>query len=323
MVGLASFLTLLLTAGLFQVLGLQDPPQDPLKDKPFTFSLGVDLVVLGVTVVDPRGGFVSGLVQENYSIYENGEAQEIKYFHQEDLPVTVGLVIDNSGSMIPRRSDVISASIAFVHASNKLDQMFVVTFNDQPKYGLDPEEQPFTSSAASMRAALIRDLPAGQTALYDAVATALVHSRKGHYDRKALLVISDGSDNVSQLKFEQLLDLTKHSDATIYTIALFDETNRDINLRVLKKLAQVSGGEFFAPSSLNEVGSVCRQIAKDIRNQYTLAYSPSRRTRDGAYRNIKVVVQAPGRGKLLVRTREGYFASPGPNISDSIRQDRE
>src|SRR5688572_3824832 len=219
MVGLVAVLTLLITAGWFQGLGLQDPPQDPPKDKPFTFSAGVDLVVLGVTVIDSKGGFVSGLVKENYSVYENGQRQEITYFHQEDLPVTVGLVIDNSGSMIPRRSDVISASIAFVHASNRLDQMFVVTFNDAPKFALPPDE-PFTSSAASLRTALTRDLPAGQTALYDAVATALVHSRKGQYDRKALLVVSDGSDNVSHLKFEQLLELTQHSDATIYTIAL-------------------------------------------------------------------------------------------------------
>jgi len=322
MVGLVSVLTLLIIAGLFQGLGQQDPLQDAPKDKPLTFSLGVDLVVLGVTVVDPRGGFVSGLIKENYSVYENGQPQEIEYFHQEDLPVTVGLVIDNSGSMIPRRSDVISASIAFVHASNRLDQMFVVTFNDQPKFALGPDE-PFTSSADSLRIALIRDSPAGQTALYDAVATALVHSRKGHYDRKALLVISDGSDNVSQLKFDQLLELTQHSDATIYTIALFDETNPNINLKVLKKLAQVSGGEFFAPASLREVGAVCRRIAKDIRNQYTLAYSPSSQTRDGSYRNIKVMVQAPGRGKVLVRTREGYFASPKPNTSDSTRHDKE
>lgn len=322
MFGLVYVLTLcIITAGLFQGLGPQDPPQDPPQDKPFTFSLGVDLVVLAVTVVDSRGGFVSGLVKENYSVYENGQPQEIKYFHQEDLPVTVGLVIDNSGSMIPRRLDVISASIAFVHASNRLDQMFVVTFNDQPRFGLAPDE-PFTSSAHSLRTALTQELPAGQTALYDAVATALVHSRKGHYDRKALLVISDGSDNVSQLKFDELLELTKHSDATIYTIALFDEINRDINLKVLKKLARVSGGEFFAPTSLREVGAVCRQIAKDIRNQYTLAYSPSSQT-NGAYRNIKVVVQAPGRGKVLVRTREGYFASPKTNISDSTRQDKE
>jgi Ca-activated chloride channel family protein len=322
MVGLVAVLTLFITAGLFQGLELQDPQQEPPKDKPFTFSAGVDLVVLGVTVVDSRGGFVSGLVKENYSVYENGQPQKIEYFHQEDLPVTVGLVIDNSGSMIPRRSDVISAAIAFVHASNRLDQMFVVTFNDQPKFAL-AQDEPFTSSAHSMRTALIQDLPAGQTALYDAVATALVHSRKGYYDRKALLVVSDGSDNVSQLKFDQLLELTKHSDATIYTIALFDETNPNINLKVLKKLAQVSGGEFFAPSSLSHVGSVCRQIAKDIRNQYTLAYSPSSPMRDGSYRNIKVLVQAPGRQKVLVRTREGYYASPKATISDSTRQDKE
>jgi Ca-activated chloride channel family protein len=152
----------------------------------------------------------------------------------------------------------------------------------------------------------------GQTALYDAVGGALEHLQQGRYDKKALLVISDGADNVSRRKFSDVLEMTRRSNAVIYTISLYDEENSDRNTRILGSLSKASGGESFSPSSLSEIVELCRRIAKDIRNLYTISYKPSEGSRDGSYHTIKVEVKAPGQERLIVRSREGYF-SPEPD----------
>jgi VWFA-related protein len=280
------------------------------SDDPFVISVHVNMVVLHATVQDRKNLLVSGLDKQNFQIFEDGVLQQIKHFSHEDIPVTVGLVIDNSGSMKPKRSDVIAASLAFARSSNPRDQMFVVNFNEKVSFAL-PEEMPFTANVTQLEIALSKVAANGQTALYDAVDAALDHLSKGNRDKKVLIVISDGGDNASKHKLESILATAKRADAIIYSIGIFDEQDEDRNPGVLKRLAQETGGEAFLPESVKDVVPICERIARDIRSQYTLAYVPTNNSHDGAYRVLQVRAGAPGRGRLSVRTRNGYFA-PGP-----------
>jgi len=272
------------------------------------------MVVLRTTVLDRKHLLVSGLGKENFQVSEDGVLQQIKYFSHEDIPVTVGLVIDNSGSMGPKRAAVIAAALAFARSSNPEDQMFVVNFNEKVSFAL-PEETPFTNNVAQLELALSRVIAKGQTALYDAVDVALDHVAKGDRDKKVLIVISDGGDNASKHKLDSILAMAKRSDAIIYTIGIFDEQDGDRNPGVLKRLAEETGGATFLPDSLQDVVPICERIARDIRSQYTLAYEPTNSNQDGRYRVVQTRADMTGRGRLLVRTRTGYFApmpSPSP-----------
>jgi VWFA-related protein len=185
--------------------------------------------------------------------------------------------------------------------------MFVVKFNEKVSFGL-PENTPFTDQVTQLEVALSRIAANGETALYDAVAVALDHLKKGNRDKKVLVVISDGGDNASKYKLTEILALAGRPDAIIYTIGIFDEQDEDRNPGVLRQLAKNTGGETFLPDSLKDLAPVCEGIARDIRNQYTLAYVPTNRKRDGTYRVIQVKASAKDRGRLSVRTRTGYYA---------------
>ena len=273
----------------------------------YTIRVDVDVVVLHATAQNRKNILVSGLHKDDFQIYEDGVLQPIKYFSHEDIPVTIGLVIDNSGSMGPKRRDVVAAALAFARSSNPQDQMFVVNFNERVSFAL-PGNTPFTDQVAQLEVALSRIRTHGETALYDAVAVALEHLKKGNRDKKVLIVISDGGDNASKHKFAEIMAMVGQPDAIIYTIGIFDDQDADRNPGVLKRLATDTGGEAFLPESLKDVVPVCEQIARDIRNQYTIAYVPTNRKRDGSYRVVRVKATAPGRGSLSVRTRTGYFA---------------
>jgi len=286
----------------------------PLPDRPggeYSIKVNVDMVVLRATAQDHKNILVSGLSQDDFQVYENGARQPIKYFSHEDIPVTVGLVVDNSGSMGPKRHDVIAAALAFARSSNPHDQMFVVNFNEKVSFGL-PGNIAFTDQAAQLQLALSRVAADGETALYDAVAVALEHLKTGDRDKKVLIVISDGGDNASKHRLAEIMALAEKSSAIIYTIGIFDDQDVDRNPGVLKRLAKETGGEAFLPESLTEVAPICERIARDIRNQYTIAYVPTNRKLDGTYRVIKVNASVAGRGRLLVRTRTGYFAPASP-----------
>ena len=287
------------------------PPAPSRPGDEYTIRVDVDVVVLHATAQDRKNTLVSGLDKDNFQVYEDGVLQPIKYFSHEDIPVTVGLVIDNSGSMKPKRADVIAAALAFARSSNSHDQMFVVNFNEKVSFGL-PDNTPFTDQVAQLEVALSRIAATGETALYDAVATALEHLKKGNRDKKVLIVISDGGDNASKHKLTEIMARAGQSDAIIYTIGIFDEQDDDRNPGVLKQLAKDTGGEAFLPESLKDVVPICERIAHDVRNQYTLAYVPTNRKRDGTYRVIQVKASAPNRGRLLVRTRTGYYAPSVP-----------
>jgi VWFA-related protein len=279
------------------------------------------MVVLRATAQDHKGVLVSGLGKDDFQVYEDGVLQPIKFFSHEDIPVTVGLVIDNSGSMRPKRADVVAASMAFARSSNPQDQMFVVNFNERVSFGL-PDYLPFTDQVAQLEAALSTIKANGETALYDAVAVALEHLKKGDRDKKVLMVISDGGDNASKHKLTDIITLLGQPDVIVYTIGIFDVQDADRNPGVLKRLAKDTGGEAFLPESLKDIAPICERIAHDIRNQYTIAYVPTNRNRDGSYRVIQVKANAPRRGRLLVRTRSGYFAPSASPSSPAAKGNR-
>jgi Ca-activated chloride channel homolog len=289
----------------------QSQPRPDNQDNQGTIKINVDLVVLHATVQDRKRIPVSGLGKEDFQVYEDGVLQRIDSFSHEDIPVTVGLVIDNSGSMRSRRTEVIAAALAFARSSNTKDQLFVVNFNENVSFGL-PADTPFTDKTVQLEAALSKIAADGMTALYDAVAAALEHLKKGDRDKQVLIVISDGADNASLHSRARIMTLARESEAIIYTIGLYDKDDPDRNPGSLKQLAKATGGEVFFPESVKDVLPVCERIARDIRNQYTLTYTPTNTRYDGKYRVIEVKAGAPGRERLMVRTRAGYYAPLKP-----------
>jgi Ca-activated chloride channel homolog len=283
----------------------------------FTIRTSVDLVVLRATVRGARGAPVAGLNKEDFQVFENKVPQQIESFSHEDVPVTVGLVIDNSGSMRTKRIEVIDAALAFARASNPEDQVFVVNFNEHVSMGL-PANVQFTGDQKQLETALSRNKADGLTALYDAVAVALEQLKNGKWDKKVLILISDGGDNASAHKLAEILSMVNQSNAILYTVGIFGEDDGDRNPRVLQHLSRISGGEAFFPESLEAVSPICQQIAHDIRNQYTISYEPVNRKADGTYRAIEVKARkTSNHGRLSVSTRAGYSAPSSPSAASS------
>ena len=272
-----------------------------------TLKVHTDLVVLHVAVLDGTSRFVPGIPQGRFTVYEDNVPQTIRLFTNEDRAATIGLVIDNSGSMQNKRADVMTAGAAFAGASNPLDEFFVVHFNERVWMG-GPDGTQFTRGPVMLTEALSRIGAYGRTALYDAVERGLQHLSEAHNPHRVLVVVSDGGDNASTMPLERLLQHAQQSDTVIYTIGLFDKYRRDRNPRILKELAAVTGGEAFLPGSVGGATAVLERIARDIRSTYLVGYEPSNAILDGTYRKVRVVVDAAGRGTLKVRARAGYFA---------------
>ena len=270
----------------------------------FTIQDNVNLVLLDVSVKDSRGGYVTGLSKTNFQVYEDGHKRDITQFASVDTPVTLGLVVDNSGSMRFKRPEVVTAGLAFAKQSNPQDEFFVINFNNSVVRGLAPQTL-FTDNLQALRAGLYYGQPAGQTALYDAVAYALKHLEYGHRDKRTLIVVSDGGDNVSKTSFADLLKVIEASRATVYTVGLYDADDQDLNPGVLRKMSSISGGEFFQPEKLSDVVPVFDKISKDIRNCYAVGYVPDEINDKRVVRSVKVTAAENDR-KLLVRTRTTY-----------------
>jgi Ca-activated chloride channel family protein len=278
--------------------------QDPASCR---ITVNVDLVVLHATVRDRRGRLVSSLRAQDFEVYEEGVPQRIRFFQREDVPVTVGLVVDHSGSMRPKLRDVITAARTFVQSSNPEDEMFVVNFNEKVILGL-PGAVHFTNRSDELERAILKTPASGQTALYDAVGEALERLQAGSRDKKVLVVISDGADNASVRSLTEILQIAERSSAVIYTVGIFDAADPDRNPGVLRRLARATGGAAFFPGQPNEVVAICERIAHDIRNQYTIGYVPANPAPPGTYRAIRVVARAAGGRRFFVRTRAGYIA---------------
>src|SRR5438105_13511271 len=270
-----------------------------------TIVTRVNRVVLHTTVLDDRQRFADGLTAQNFRVFEDKVEQKLSLFKREDVPVSMGLVIDNSGSMRDKRPKVNEAAITLVQASNPHDEAFVVNFNDDFYLDLDKD---FTNSIPELKEALERIDSRGSTALRDAILGSLDHLKKASKDKKVLLVVTDGEDNASRNSLEKMIREIQKTDTVIYTIGLLSQENNKEAKRARKVLEQISaasGGLAYFPENVDDVHNICEQVAHDIRNQYILAYYPTNTRRDGTFRSIQVEVIPPrGRGKLIARTRK-------------------
>jgi len=300
----------LMVSGALSFAGRAQPDDPP----DFVIRTGVRLVLLDVSVKDRVGGWVAGLSKDDFRVDENGVPQEITVFAANDIPVTVGILVDNSRSMMPRRAEVLSAATTFIEGSNPRDEIFVLNFNDTVKRGL-PKGVLFSDDIRQLRAALSRGVPEGRTALNDAIVDGVRQLNQGKRDKKTLIVISDGGDNASRNTRRQMLDMVERSLATIYTIGLFDAGDPDRNPGILRMLARISGGVAYFPDGARGMTEACRGIAKDIRTRYTVGYLPPV-SNGGLLRRIRVRVSAPGRAGLTARTRRGYRYEEAANQNE-------
>jgi Ca-activated chloride channel homolog len=283
----------------------QQPKPETTESPDAVFSSDIRLVPLNVTVTDKSARLITNLPQSAFQVFENGALQTIKIFKREDVPVSMGLIIDNSGSMREKRSAVESAALALVKDSNKQDEAFVVNFNDEVYI-----DQDFTSDISLMEKGLTKIDSRNGTAMRDTIWASVEHLKKGaKRDKKVILVVTDGNDNASVKSIESLVKLAQQDDVLIYAVGLLtDEEKREAKKarRALELLVESTGGQVFYPKDVSEVERIAHQVAHDIRNQYTIAYTPSNAALDGTFRQIKVVVKGPG--GPVARTRSGYYA---------------
>jgi VWFA-related protein len=287
----------------------------PAQEDQAVFRSETRLVVLHASVLDRSGKQITNLPKEAFKVYENGVEQPIKIFRREDIPISLGIVIDNSGSMRDKRQKVEAAAVRLVKGSNRNDEVFIVNFNDDAFLDV-----PFTNSVEKLEEGVARIDSRGGTAMRDAVSMSLDHLKaEARKDKKVLLVITDGNDTTSTgITLEKLVEKAHRSEVLIYAIGILsEEDRRDAKRarRALDALAKASGGASFYPDDLAEVESLADRIAHDIRNQYVIAYSPANQVLDGSFRSIKVTA-----GRYQVRTRTGYYATPEPPKPKRVSQ---
>ncbi len=277
------------------------------QDTGGVFRADTRLVVLHATVVDKNGKLITNLPRDAFHVYEDNVEQQMKIFKREDVPVSMGLVIDNSGSMREKRRKVEDAALALVKASNPQDEVFIVNFNDEAYLDVD-----FTSDIKQLEDGVSRIDSRGGTAMRDAIDLSMEHLKsKGKRDKKVIVVVTDGNDNASEITLEKLVQKAQQREVLIYTLGLLDEEEpREAKRakRALNALTAATGGVAYYPKAVDDVGTFTLQVAHDIRNQYILAYTPSNPSLDGSYRQIKVTVNSGNRPS--VRTRTGYYATP-------------
>ena len=276
---------------------------------PATFHAETRLVVLHVLVTNGRGELVTNLDRGAFSVYEDGRRQSITLFRRDDVPTSLGLIIDNSGSMRSVRASVEAAALAFVRASNPLDEVFVLNFADQPRIDV-----PFTNEVDVLEAGITRVDSIGGTAMRDAILAAERYLRDHAIrDRRALLVVTDGNDNASTVSRAQLRKVVEQSGSLVYAVRLVRESSSEDERSgdsELDHLTELTGGAVHYVASMSDVDSAVLEIAHQIRNEYTIAYTPANQALDGSYRFVRVKVTRPG--GLNARTRPGYWATPLP-----------
>ena len=282
------------------------------------FAVETKLVVLHAAVLDKQKHLVTDLRREHFKVLEDNVRQEIKDFKREDIPVSVGILVDNSGSMRDKRVRVNAAALTFVRTSNRNDEIFIVNFNDEAFLDKD-----FTSNLEELKEGLERIDSRGGTAYYDTIRMSLDHlTGRGRRTKRVLLVITDGEDNASRLTLERLIKYIQQTDVVIYSVGLLgDDSARAARRarRAIEAVSEATGGPAFFPANVDEVEEITARIAHDIRNQYLLTYKPSNAAADGSYRSVKVKAHAPGKGRLFVRTRTGYYATAESNSSAARR----
>ena len=287
------------------ILG-QQPKSEAPDSGDAIFSTETRLVPLNVTVTDKSGRLVTNLPQSAFQVFENGVLQTIRLFKREDVPVSMGLIIDNSGSMREKRQAVEMAALALVKDSNPQDEVFIVNFNDEAYLDAD-----FTNDPKILEQGLTKIDSRGGTAMRDAIRMSIDHLKeKGKRDKKVILVVTDGNDNASNISLDALVRQAQQDDVLVYAIGLLtEEEKREAGKarRALGILVENTGGQVFYPKDVSEVEKIAHDVAHDIRNQYTIAYTPTNTALDGTFRQIKLVVKGPG--NPVARTRSGYYAA--------------
>src|SRR5215469_4948614 len=287
------------------------PPetQNPAVDEQGTFVIRqeTDEVMLHASVVDDKQRLVTNLERNAFSVFEDGKPQQILSFHHVDIPVAMGIVIDNSGSMREKRAKVNQAALNLVRSSNPKDEVFVVNFNDEQYL-----DQDFTNNLLKLKEALEKIDARGGTALFDAVVASADHLKQyGRLEKKVIFIVTDGEDNASSETLEQAVkQLQQENSPSIYAIGILgDEEHPRRAKKALEILAERTGGMAFFPKTLDEVDAISRTIANDIRNQYAIGYKPTTPKNVGGFRQVRVEAKAKGHAKLMVRTKSGYYAN--------------
>jgi VWFA-related protein len=293
--------------GILFLSGLCPGQTTPAEKVPeATFKVGTDLVLLNVSVFDANYQVIKGLPKSAFTVQENGVPQEVSVFRQEDVPVSMGLIIDNSASMRDKKDRVVSAALAMIKASNPEDEVFVVNFNDEPEL-----TQEFTGNISLLEKSLRAIQTRGETAMRDAVLLGVQHLRsRAKRDKRVLVVITDGEDNASVASQQRLIEAAHQNNAIIYGIGLLGGEAPESAVRARKRLEELTnatGGRSWFPTDVNAIAGITPEIAHEIRNQYVVGYTPSDTTKDGKFRTVTVEVNVPG---AIVRTRSGYYARP-------------
>jgi Ca-activated chloride channel family protein len=270
--------------------------------------VNVNLVLVPLTVTDTRNRLVTGLERDNFQIFDNNAPQTIKTFGTEDGPVSIGIVFDLSGSMEGKFVRAREALTAFLRTCNPQDEFFVVGFNDRPAVIVD-----YTSDVEDVEARMVMLRPEKRTALIDAIYLATNKLKTAKYDRKALLIISDGGDNRSRYTNGELQRAIRESDVQIYSIGIFDRyapTEEEQNgPQLLSDISEATGGRMFTVFDIDDLADIAQRISEELRNEYVIGYTPTDRRRDASWRKLKVrLVPPPGLPALTVHNREGYYA---------------
>jgi Ca-activated chloride channel family protein len=299
----------ILSIAIAAFLLLEAPAASERQSQP-TFKAESNLVVLHVSVRDRGGRYITGLEREAFTVIDDGKPQTLEMFSGDEVPASVGFLIDNSNSMRPNREKVIAAAVEFAKHSHPKDEIFVMTFNEQVRHAFGPvtigDVNLGTFASVMSHAITAR----GMTAIYDGILDGLARVGSGVHTRQVLIVVSDGDDNASRATLEQVTKQVQESDAVIYTIALTDPLTREGNPGLMRRLARATGGESYHPRRVDDIGDAFERISKDVRSAYTLAYAPTKVTSgDSAARRrtVRVYVRAKDGKPLRVRTRDGYF----------------
>jgi Ca-activated chloride channel homolog len=289
-------------------------PPAPKRKGDYTIGVNVDLVLTYTSVFNKDNHFVSGLKQENFKVYEDGIEQKITYFTQEDVPVSMGILLDLSGSMRSKTDEVNKAALAFIKASNPQDEVFLIGFSDEAELLQD-----YTSDIDEITDALDNTVVTGGTVAYDAIYLGVQKAHVGKKAKKAVVVITDGEDKDSYYKLDELLAKVQESDVQVFCIGFLDEipkkslfdwskSDAEKAREALNKISDGTGGKAFFPDKLTDIHQIVAEIAGELRSQYSIGYFSGNVARDGTFRRVKIDLSGAGTSDSHVRYRRGYFA---------------
>jgi Ca-activated chloride channel homolog len=313
---LAAFLLITLPAVMVARAGRGQDPQEqtstekPAKQPPQTLKIDVDLVLVNATVTDSLNRYVTSLEQGHFQIWEDKVEQKIEYFSAEDVPISIGVIFDVSGSMKDKIATARQAAGTFLKTGNPDDEYFLVEFANRPEVASD-----FTTDVTKLQSKLIMTPAKGMTAMYDSVYLGLEKLKEGSNPKKALLLVTDGEDNRSRYTFQNVKEFVKEQDVQIYGIGIVDDWNSQLGAgrtgrALIEELSDLTGGRAYFPDSVYELEDICTKIAVELKNQYVIGYHSTNQAKDGKWRKLRLKVNPPkGIPRLNVRAKQGYYAA--------------